>query len=214
MNDKLHLSSDFVNTPRLVAPQPSESRRSDPRCLRTRSLLRAALSELLEAKSFERISIAEIADTASLNRVTFYDHYVDKVALLDDLVAARFDELLRQRGVTFGSCENFLTALILAVYDYLGAAPWLASGTRVKTQSHLETAMVTVVNTKLLAGMQHESDTLTNNALIASAASWAIYGATKQWLSNGSSRNPQIDVEKIASLVSPILDKATWQHRD
>jgi AcrR family transcriptional regulator len=40
-------------------------------------LLQQALEKLLEKEDFERISVQDIAEIATVNRVTCYDHYTD-----------------------------------------------------------------------------------------------------------------------------------------
>ncbi|MEO0986404.1 MAG: TetR/AcrR family transcriptional regulator [Cyanobacteria bacterium J06639_14] len=54
----------------------------DPRIRRTQSLLQSALSKLLEEKRFRDISITDICNQADIARVTFYQHYENKEALL------------------------------------------------------------------------------------------------------------------------------------
>ena len=77
----------------------------DPRIRRTRQLLQQALGKLLETKEFDKISVQDIADAATVNRATFYDHYADKSALLECVVGSRFHELLAERDIRFdGSC--------------------------------------------------------------------------------------------------------------
>jgi AcrR family transcriptional regulator len=49
----------------------------DPRIRRARLLLQQALEKLLEKEDFERISVQDIAEIATVNRVTCYDHYTD-----------------------------------------------------------------------------------------------------------------------------------------
>src|ERR1700728_2063485 len=70
--------------------------RADPRVTRTRKLIRDSLTSLLAEKSFESISVQDIAERATINRATFYAHFTDKFALLDALVredaAARLSE--------------------------------------------------------------------------------------------------------------------------
>lgn len=51
----------------------------------TRLLLRTALIELMQIKPFEKISIKDICEQADLNRTTFYLHYTDQHALLQDI---------------------------------------------------------------------------------------------------------------------------------
>src|SRR5215471_13245375 len=83
----------------------------DPRIRRTRQLLQGALLQLLRSKTFDDISIQDIADAATVNRATFYDHYTDKFALLEALVAGGFHKLLAERNVQFDNgCTSALEA--------------------------------------------------------------------------------------------------------
>ena len=79
----------------------------DPRIRRTRHLLQQALEKLLESKDFGDISVQDITEAATVNRATFYDHYTDKFALLECMVARQFLGMLGERGVTFdGTCPS------------------------------------------------------------------------------------------------------------
>src|ERR1700728_3252822 len=96
----------------------------DPRIRRTRQLLQGALRTLMQSKGFEEISVQDIAEAATVNRATFYDHYSDKFALLECMVGTRFGELLAARSVRFdGGCSSALRGLVQGVCDYLGGAP-------------------------------------------------------------------------------------------
>src|SRR6202140_4633668 len=64
--------------------------RLDPRILRTRQLLQVALRNLLEQKEFDKISVQDITEAATVNRATFYAHYEDKFALLGELIRVTF----------------------------------------------------------------------------------------------------------------------------
>src|ERR1700728_405854 len=100
----------------------------DPRIRRTRQLLHDALEKLLKEREFEKISVQDIADAATVNRVTFYDHFPDKFALLECIVGSRFNELLAKRDVKFdGTCSTALTGIVLAVCDYLAGTPGIDS---------------------------------------------------------------------------------------
>ncbi|WP_226036669.1 TetR/AcrR family transcriptional regulator [Aquibacillus saliphilus] len=68
------------------------SRKLDPRVERTRQSFMDALLELMEQKDFQKISILEIAQTARLNRSTFYLHFFDR----DDLMQQMLDEALNE----------------------------------------------------------------------------------------------------------------------
>ncbi|GKT04309.1 TetR/AcrR family transcriptional regulator [Furfurilactobacillus sp. WILCCON 0119] len=58
---------------------------SDRRILRTQKNIKQAFTELLEQKPFDKITVAEVAELADINRRTFYLHYEDIYALLEQL---------------------------------------------------------------------------------------------------------------------------------
>src|SRR5947209_2944559 len=96
----------------------------DPRIRRTRLALQHALATLLQEKEFDKISVQDIAESAAVNRATFYDHYTDKFALLECMVGSRFEELLEARGIRFDSgCSGALRGIVMGVCDYVATAP-------------------------------------------------------------------------------------------
>lgn len=57
----------------------------DKRIIKTKRSLKAAVIEMLSKQSFEKISITELCRKADVSRITFYSHYSDKYALVDDV---------------------------------------------------------------------------------------------------------------------------------
>lgn len=97
----------------------------DPRIRRTRAALRDALATLLRDRSFDDITLHEIAEAAGLNRATIYKHHPDKFALLDAWIA---DDLRERIFGALADCEATGVAKLSAV---LGAtcecARWLST---------------------------------------------------------------------------------------
>jgi AcrR family transcriptional regulator len=60
------------------------TKRVDPRVQRTRALLRAAVLELATEREPDAITIAQVAERATINRATVYQHYRDREELLLD----------------------------------------------------------------------------------------------------------------------------------
>jgi AcrR family transcriptional regulator len=177
----------------------------DPRIRRTRQLLQESLSKLLETKDFYKLSVLDITEAATLNRATFYDHYGDKFALLECMVGARFHALLAEREVRFdGTCASALKATVLAVSDYLTTVqkPDCAR----QLEPHMESAIIAVVRRTILDGLrQHRSKRTISPEMLAAAASWAIYGAAKEWFQTPHRCSPETMVDTVITLVSPIF---------
>lgn len=68
----------------------NKEKRLDPRVVRTRQMLRAALIHLIPQKGFTAITVGDITNQAMLNRATFYLHYRDK----NELLMEAFEELI------------------------------------------------------------------------------------------------------------------------
>ena len=182
----------------------AENRGLDPRIRRTRQLLKDALERLLTQKQFEEISIQDIAEAATVNRATFYDHYTDKFALLQCLVASQFQEVLDRRQIRFESCEGAIRKVAIGVCEYLAKK---APSTCRDSGQLLETAIVGVVRRMILDGMLSHGATTGQPApeLVASTAAWAIYGAAKEWVRTPGRAPVDSIAETIEELVAPIL---------
>ena len=170
-------------------------------------MLRGALRDLLRKKEFDKISVQEISDAATLNRATFYAHYVDKFALLEELIRVSFLALLAQRNVQFdGGCSSAFNAIILAVCDYLAELQKTHSSNQHQFQPFVQATIIDQIRAVLLDGFRHHPMERNIPAeMIAATASWAIYGAVKQWVNTAGHVSAEEFVSVAAELVRPIM---------
>jgi AcrR family transcriptional regulator len=158
----------------------------DPRVLRTRGLLRKALLDLMNEKSFQALTVQDIAERATLNRATFYAHFADKYALLEDTIRELIRERLRSHlphEARF-SPDN-LERLILTVCEFLGEV----GGHCPPPHGQMEPVMEKQIKAELYdvlrewvtdsrPGAPRHRPTADQAAMVTS---WAIYGAAAQW---------------------------------
>jgi AcrR family transcriptional regulator len=183
----------------------------DPRIRRTRQLLHGALSTLMQTKGFDEISVQDITDAATVNRATFYDHYTDKFSLLEATIAGGFHLMLHERNVQFDStCPSAASAIILAACDYLTETH--TSSSVCNRQSAFEplfdAAITKAIHRVLTNGMQSKATPAVPLDMVAMAASWAIYGAVKQWFYTPNHPPAEEIVLSILQLTLPILHQA------
>jgi AcrR family transcriptional regulator len=173
---------------------------------------------LLHSKSFEDISVQDITDAATVNRATFYDHYGDKFALLDAMVGGGFHRLLEQRKVSYdGTCPGASRAIILAACDFLTQCE--ASGPRRQNRGAFEplidAAIVRAIRRVLFEGVPKSSrDRCVSPELIVASASWAIYGAVKEWSVTPRRSAAEEIVPLVQKLVHPILQVGDQPRRE
>jgi AcrR family transcriptional regulator len=181
----------------------------DPRIRRTRKLLQGALGDLMQIKSFDEISVQDITEAATVNRATFYDHYTDKYALLEAMVAGGFHEFLHARHVRYESgCPGALTAIIQATCDFLTQ---VHSGGACERQTAfaplMDAAIATAIRHLLVEGMRRAQDKLAGSIdMVAAAASAAIGAGVKQWLSTPDRPPAEVFVPQLLGLILPMLD--------
>jgi AcrR family transcriptional regulator len=74
---------------------------------------------LIQKKDFDDITVKDILEKATINRATFYAHYVDKFALLDEMISEAFDSCLEGRILPCQELnETTGRELILLVNEY------------------------------------------------------------------------------------------------
>jgi AcrR family transcriptional regulator len=181
----------------------------DPRIRRTRKLLQGALGALMQAKSFDEISVQDIAEAATVNRATFYDHYTDKFALLDAMIAGDFHEFLDERQVRYDAgCPAALGGIIMATYDFLAVTHSKGACDRQTAFGPLmDAAIVAAIRRLLMEGLKRaEHGGELPQEMVAAAASWAICGAVKQWFSMPDRPPAATLVTQLQSLILPMLN--------
>ena len=89
----------------------------DRRVRRTRELLRSALLGLMQEKSYEAITIADILDRADVGRSTFYAHFRDK----DDLMLSGYDDIRAALAAERADPAADLLQPVLAVFGHVAA---------------------------------------------------------------------------------------------
>jgi AcrR family transcriptional regulator len=179
----------------------------DPRIRRTRKLLQGALGSLMLSKSFDEISVQDITEAATVNRATFYDHYNDKFALLEAMVAAGFHELLDARQLRYhAGCPAALEAIVLATCDFLSQAHAHGECNRQTSfEPLMDAAIIKAIRRLLVEGMQAEQPLPACPELVAAAASAAICGAVKHWFSLPDRPPAKVVAPKIVELILPML---------
>jgi AcrR family transcriptional regulator len=193
------------------AKNGEKPRKEDPRVVRTRQLIQQAFINLLHEKSFEEITIQEIADRATINRVTFYAHFQDKYALLEYTLR----EMIRQHinkhlpeGVSF-SIDN-LAQLILIVCEFLteiqNACPPPHGQMVALMEKHIKSELYEILHswlTEISARATNGGPTLEQTAMVTS---WAIYGAAAQWMQEKREKSAHEYIDQVLPLILKFVE--------
>ena len=182
------------------------ARKEDPRITRTRQLLLQAFMALMNEKSFQSITVQDITDRATVNRVTFYAHFQDKYALLEYTIR----EMIRQRlqsQLPEGSdyCSGNLARLIQTVCEFLDEMGRHCPPPYGQLEPLMEKQIKAEIY-EILWGWLAEKPpaglpSRTSPEQAAMVASWAIYGAATQWLQQERREPVEAYVEGVLPLI-------------
>lgn len=178
----------------------------DPRVRRTQHLLQQAFLDLLMQHSFEAITVKDISERAMVNRATFYAHFDDKYALLDQTIRTIFQRMLHKRLPNMAVTSRVdLEQVVLAVCDFLcqfdGACRRVERRFEVLVEKEIKALVAELLQiwfAKVDPSLWYRG---TTPELAATIASWAIYGASLHWMR----QNPRPAVDTFVHAMLPLI---------
>jgi AcrR family transcriptional regulator len=206
----------------MLREQARERNKMDPRVRRTRQLLQAALVALMQEKSFRVITVQDIADRATVNRVTFYAHFDNKEALLEYTVREMIRRRLRSR-IPESSLFNpeSVARLIQTVCEFLAEmdrqCPPPHGWMETLMEKQIKAEVFELLRGWLAERSAGEQETRPAPEQVAMITTWAIYGAAVQWSQSDRRRPAEEFVQQVlplilaslqplASLLAPSMD--------
>jgi AcrR family transcriptional regulator len=99
--------------------------KTDRRIIRTKRFIRDALTELMEEKGFEGVTVRDLTNKADINRGTFYLHYQDKYDLLEkseNEVIQEIKEFIKKANpneIVSANLQEQPLPFIIALFEYI-----------------------------------------------------------------------------------------------
>jgi AcrR family transcriptional regulator len=153
----------------------------DPRVKRTRQLIQKAFWEQMLSKGFDAVTVQDIAQEATINRATFYAHYPDKYAVLDDIAAAAFEQRIPEHIKTAHEfTKEVCQELVSLTYDYIISFYQLCRYDNKSFSAQIDGKIKQILLLHIKSILTKEKknvDTNINAAMISSA----IYSAAYYW---------------------------------
>ncbi len=181
----------------------------DPRVRRTRKLLQGALRSLITETRYSSITVQDISERATVNRATFYAHYIDKNDLAISLFKTNLHESLQKR-VPWKSSFNpkNLTEYAIGVFEYLADINDQCPGTAADMQNIIGATLQAEIYDMLDGWYSHSNSSATRFREVSSAAvvtvlSWSIYGGASRWACSKEREPVEKVCREIIGLIMP-----------
>ena len=168
---------------------------------KTKEIIIDAFWQLLEEKTFNKITVQNIVERCALNRNTFYYHFQDIVDLVEWICIEDADKNLKEKGKFNSWQENFLSIFETIKKD----KPFIINICRSVPLDKLVYPLIyDVVNDKAKDKVVREED----KVFIANFYKYALVSEVLEWIKNDMKEDPQVIVNKISILLKGTIDQA------
>jgi AcrR family transcriptional regulator len=173
----------------------------DRRIAKSQVAIKNAVTELMSEKSFDDITIQDIADRANVNRGTVYLHYTDKYDLLDKIIEEHINNLrnLCQSASEMTFQEGNYVWFDYFEKNYLFFSTMLAS----KGAPYFRTRFLDLVIQEYKNEVditEGKNQGLSETVILQFFAS-AIVGAVEWWFKNGMPLPARVMAEQTGALL-------------
>ncbi len=161
----------------------------DPRIIRTRRLIMDAFIHVIQKKEFKDITINDITAEATVNRVTFYYHFIDKYDLLEKVTKEEFMNTVYNEIVEYKELNQ--TTLINVFLSVTNFQEKLSKQCRSGFET-FKTSIEVIIQKELenifYQMLLNQHSTISDESLRVAAVmlSWGIFGASVDWQKNKS----------------------------
>lgn len=180
---------------------------NDPRVKRTRQLIMQAFHDLVgEKRNIYSISVHDIATRATVNRATFYAHFEDKFAFLENWMMGKFHLIIQKKlpDDSKFNADNF-RILIQTTFDFLlQFRQYMTPGDK-QFEPMFEIAMQKELHRLLLKWLSEETVQGNSREKVEATAlvvSWGVFGSALQWSRNPQDRSVETMVKEVMEVVT------------
>jgi len=175
-------------------------RAADKRVMRTKQLIRNALTELMKEKGFDGITVRDLTEKAQINRGTFYLHYQDKYDLLEQSEEEMLAEIativqsINPHDAISYTGQNEPFPIILRLFEYFQAnadfmtvilGPNGDPAFQVKLKDFIKSTFLRIISAQV-----PPEEMLVPIDFLSSYLSSAHLGVIQYWLESGMKKTP------------------------
>lgn len=181
----------------------------DPRVRRTRKLLESSLRELLREKSYDDISVGDIAERATVNRATFYAHFLDKQDLATTMLREDLETALLVGFIDRGPLTaERLVAVATAYFQFMGRTLGQCPKRGDELCAHIGPTLQAGLQDFLSTWLEHDPAGLrpfrgASRDAIVTVLSWSLYGAAQRWSHNHKKISAEESARETVALLLP-----------
>lgn len=184
-----------------------KEKKPDRRVLKTKKAIRNALAQLLAEKELDEITVKDVADTADINRKTFYNYYAGVHQVIDEIeneIISTFDQAIREVDARRDIKNPYtffekITAILNQDLDFYSHLFRMRGNLSLSYK--ITTKITTLLKTKILTSFLQEHSCDPQEAeIFVEYAVWGMMAVYESWF-NSQRSTPLEEISQKLSVV-------------
>lgn len=176
--------------------------------LTTKRAIGYAFKDLLKEKSFNKITITDIANKCAINRQTFYYHFQDIKDLVEWLCIDEVDNILNKNDECEKWEDKFLTIFKVVLKEKEVVENIYHSVSVEVLRTNLYRLVYPIIYSEIVEESKGKNLREEDKKFITDFYKYAFVSIVLDWIDKGMIENPEIIVLKVSNLITGTINHA------
>lgn len=170
--------------------------------LTTKKAIAYTFKDLLKEKSFNKITINDIAKRSDINRQTFYYHFQDIRDLVEWICIEEFNKNLHSKGEYEKWEDKFLAIFEIMKEEQVFVENIYHSVSLEILRKNLYEMVYPIIYSEIEEQVKEKNLTKQDKVFIANFYKYAFVSIVLEWIGKGMEEDAEIIVNKVSKLVT------------
>lgn len=176
--------------------------------LTTKRAIGYAFKDLLKEKSFNKITITDIANNCAINRQTFYYHFQDIKDLVEWLCIDEVDNILNKNDECEKWEDKFLMIFKIVLKEKKVVENIYHSVSVEVLRTNLYRLVYPIIYSEIVEESKGKNLREEDKKFITDFYKYAFVSIVLDWIDKGMIENPEIIVLKVSNLITGTINHA------
>ena len=176
--------------------------------LTTKRAIGYAFKDLLKEKSFNKITITDIANNCAINRQTFYYHFQDIKDLVEWLCIDEVDNILNKNDECEKWEDKFLAIFKVVLKEKEVVENIYHSVSVEVLRTNLYRLVYPIIYSEIVEESKGKNLREEDKKFITDFYKYAFVSIVLDWIDKGMIENPEIIVLKVSNLITGTINHA------
>ncbi|MBQ2258911.1 MAG: TetR/AcrR family transcriptional regulator [Spirochaetales bacterium] len=167
----------------------------------TKKALENAFSALLEERPFSKITVADVANKAGVNRHTFYYHYRNIDDMIVYCVKEAIEKIYNGAGYTAEDNDGFLELLIYVYNHRQYMLAIMHSSSRAQFMRAVEDSLYNLIDNLIERTPKYSTIKNADRDFVVRFYLYGVTGLFENWMDMGMAESP----DRVAEVIARIL---------